>query len=209
MVPSKVKKLLLKLPLKRIGGIALLLLTLYWGLPPLLSSSAKLLIQKDPLVRADVTIALSGDPRCYRERHALKLYRQGLVRYIVVSGVPTNFGVHTGESAKKFLLSRGIPEKDLFVLWDSWNTRREALALARLMRRKGWKSAIIVTSPFHSRRALYTFRRYAPDLSFYSSPVEEDPRGWKPEKWWTRRGDCWATVREFLAWANTLVGGLY
>lgn len=156
-----------------------------------------------------MVIALCGDPRCYREQHALKLYRQGLARYIVVSGVPTNFGVHTGEAAKKFLLSRGIPEKDIVMLRDSWNTRREALDLARLMRQKGWKNAIIVTSPFHSRRAVYTFRRYAPDLTFYSSPVEEDPRGWRPERWWTRRGDAWTTVREFLAWANTLVGGLH
>jgi uncharacterized SAM-binding protein YcdF (DUF218 family) len=203
-----VKKFLWKPSFKRIGGIVLLFFILYGGLPPLLSFSAKRLIQKDPLVKADVVVALCGDPRCYRERHALKLYRQGLARYIIVSGIPTSFGVHTGESAKKFLLSQGVPEKDIMILWNSWNTRREALDLAQLMRRKGWKSAIIVTSPFHSRRAIYTFRRYAPGFSFSSSPVEEDPRGWKPERWWTRRGDCWITVREFLAWANTLVGGL-
>jgi uncharacterized SAM-binding protein YcdF (DUF218 family) len=33
------------------------------------------------------------------------------------------------------------------------NTRDEALSLARICRERGWKRVIVVTSPYHSRRA--------------------------------------------------------
>jgi uncharacterized SAM-binding protein YcdF (DUF218 family) len=34
----------------------------------------------------------------------------------------------------------------------------------------GAKRVIIVTSWYHSRRALHTFQHYAPDIQFYSRP---------------------------------------
>jgi len=29
---------------------------------------------------------------------------------------------------------------------------------------------------------------------------------WEPHAWWSRRGDVYLTVREFVSWANTLAG---
>src|SRR5581483_7791301 len=86
--------------------------------------------------------------------------------------------------------------------------RVEYHLLAQLMRERGLKSAIVVTDPFHSRRALHTIERAASDLTFYSSPVPPGPTVWRPERWWARRGDMYLTVREGIAWANTLLGGL-
>jgi len=176
--------------------------------PAALNRAARWLIRVDPLRPADVIMALGGDPRCGREREAAELYRRGLAPRIIVSGVPYAWGLNTGESARQYLLSLGIPEKDILVFRESWNTRIEARELIRLMRENGWKSALIVTSPFHSRRALFTVERRAPDLAFLSAPVAARPPEWQPERWWARRGDMGTTVREYLSWANTLIGGL-
>lgn len=184
------------------------LIALYFLLPPALTASARWLVRADAPTQADVIIALGGDVRSLREREAAALYVRGLARKLVVSGQSYTWGVHTGEVAKQYLMSLGIPESDIYVLRESWNTRQEATGLAGLMREQDWKSAIIVTSPYHSRRALYTFNRYVPGYTFYSVPVPAQSPEWRPERWWARRGDAELTVREFLAWGNTVVGGL-
>jgi uncharacterized SAM-binding protein YcdF (DUF218 family) len=183
------------------------LIMFYFLAPAVLTASACWLVRTDPLTQADVVIALGGDARALREREAAALYRRGLARKVVVSGVPYVWGMHTSDTRKQYVVSLGVPEHDVLALRDVWNTRQEAIALAHLMHQHRWKSAIIVTAPFHSRRALYTFQRFASDLAFYSAPVPARPPEWQPERWWTRRGDAGHTVREFLAWGNTLVRG--
>jgi uncharacterized SAM-binding protein YcdF (DUF218 family) len=165
-------------------------------------------VRVDTISKADLAIALGGDPRCWREKQAAALYRQGIVPRIVVSGIPYGENVNSGEAAKRYLIGLGVPENDVFVLREEWNTRIEARDLSALMHQRGWKSAIVVTAPYHSRRALYTMRREATDLEFRSAPVFGPSPGWQPEMWWTRRGDTWVTIREMLSWANSLVGGL-
>jgi uncharacterized SAM-binding protein YcdF (DUF218 family) len=101
----------------------------------------------------------------------------------------------------------GVAEADILMIRDTLNTRTEAKVLEKLMREQRWSSAIIVTSAFHSRRALFTVERAARDLTFYSSPVAPVAPEWQPDRWWSRRGDVFITAREFVSWANTLVNG--
>jgi len=188
--------------------VALLLTFAVWVTPLALTRAARSLVRADAISKADVAIALGGDPRCWRERSAADLYRRGLVPRIVVSGVPRGQGGNSGEAAKRYLVGLGIPEQDISVMKEEWNTRIEARDLSALMHERGWKSSIVVTSPFHSRRALYTMQRAAPDLEFRSAPAFGPPPEWQAEMWWARRGDAWVTIRELLSWVNTIVGGL-
>lgn len=183
------------------------LFALYFLLPSLLNSLAYSLVRRDPLQPADVIIALSGDARCGREKYAADLYRQGLARKIIVGGLPIGWGVHTGDAAKRFLIQQGIPETDVIVLKDPWNTRVEADLLLRQMRQNGWRSVLVVTEQFHSRRGTYTIQRAARDLQVISAPLPPEQSRWQADRWWTRRSEVGQTVRELLAWGNTLAGG--
>lgn len=190
------------------GSVAAVACAIYFLVPAVLNWSARALIRTDDLKPADVIIALGGDARCLREKMAAELYHKNLGNRLIVSGVPYAFGLNTGEAAKRYVVSLGVPEDKVIVFRESWNTRQEALRMNALMRENSWRSAIIVTSPFHSRRAHYTFERYAPGFVFLSSPLPAVRPEWQPDRWWTRRGDMGFTVREFLSWGNTLVGGL-
>ncbi len=183
------------------------LLVCYLGLPVVFTKAGSLLIRNDVIKRAHVVVALGGDKRCGREKRAAELYRQGLAKKIIVSGVQYGWGVHTGEAAKRYVVSLGVPEQDVLIIRDVTNTRAESQALMKLMYDQGWKTAIIVTSPFHSRRALFTVEKTAPGLTFYSSPVSAQAPEWSPDGWWKRRGDSYITIRELLSWANTLFNG--
>ena len=186
---------------------AIALLALYFLLPFLLNSLAHSLVRRDALQPADVVIALSGDARCGREKYAADLYRQKLARKIIVGGLPVGWGVHTGDAAKRYLVQQGIPAADVIVLKDPWNTRVEADLLMQQMRLNNWHSVLVVTEQFHSRRGAYTIQRVAPDLQVISAPLPPEQSRWQAERWWTRRNEMGQTVRELLAWGNTLAGG--
>lgn len=185
-----------------------LAVTIYYLIPVLSNKAARQLIRQDRLENADVIIALGGDKRCHREKHAAELYKRGLASHIIVSGVQYGYGVHTGEAAKRYVVSQGVPESAVTIIRDTWNTRTEAIRLRDIMKKNGWRRGIVVTAAFHTRRALHTVEEAAPDLEFISSPVPAWEGEWRPDRWWSRRGDMWVTVREFLSWGNTLVGGL-
>jgi uncharacterized SAM-binding protein YcdF (DUF218 family) len=101
----------------------------------------------------------------------------------------------------------GVPAQNIAMISDTLNTRAEAKALDDLMRERGWRSAIIVTSAFHSRRAMYTVEKAARGRRFFSSPVPTGAPEWAPDRWWSRREDVYVTMREFSSWANTLANG--
>lgn len=182
-----------------------ILLAAYFLIPAGLNWLALSLIRNDQVEEADLIVAMGGDLRCARERRAAELYNQGLGSKIVVNGLQYSWGVHTAEAGRRFVVKLGIPERDVLMTCDTYNTRTEAQELIKLMRKNGFRSAIIVTSSSHSRRALYTIERAAPDFKFYSSPVPARPPEWQPQNWWTRRGDVYITIREFLSWINTLL----
>jgi len=188
-----------------IGSVCLL--AVYFLTPVLLNKVAEGLIREDSLVKADAIVALAGDNRCNREKRAAELWRQGWGDYVVVSGMSYAWGFHTGEAARRYVMSLGVPGEKIFMINETLNTRAEARALDDLMRERGWNSAIVVTSAFHSRRATYTIERAALGRSFYSSPVPVGSPEWTPRAWWSRREDVYVTVREFTSWANTLIGG--
>lgn len=184
-----------------------LLLAAYFLTPVLLNEAAEGLIREDELVKADVIVALGGDPRCNRERRAAELYHQGWANNVVVSGIEYAWGFHTGEAARRYVVSLGVPESNVSMISDTLNTRAEAGILQKLMQERGWSSAIIVTSAFHSRRAMYTIEKAAPGLAFRSAPVPANAPEWEPHRWWSRRDDVFVTAREFISWANTLANG--
>ena len=187
--------------------VSVCLSAVYFLTPVLLNEAAKGLIREDSLVKADAIVALAGDYRSNREKRAAELWLQGWGEYVVVSGMSYAWGFHTGEAARKYVMSLGVPGEKIFMISENLNTRAEARALDDLMRERGWNSAIVVTAAFHSRRATYTIERAAPGRSFYSSPVPAGSPEWTPRAWWSRREDVYMTVREFTSWANTLMGG--
>jgi uncharacterized SAM-binding protein YcdF (DUF218 family) len=179
----------------------------YFLTPMFLNKMAEGLIREDRLAKADAIVALAGDNRCNREKRAAELWRQGWADNVVVSGMSYAWGFHTGEAARRYVMSLGVPEEKISMISEALNTRAEARALDDLMRERGWNSAIVVTSAFHSRRATYTIEKAAPGRSFYSAPVPTGSPEWTPRAWWSRRDDVYVTVREFTSWVNTLVGG--
>src|SRR5215472_12076669 len=114
-------------------------------------------------VRADAIVLLGGGAG-ERPARAAELFHLGVAPKILVSGAGDSDG------NRLLLMHRGVPSSAISLEPNSRTTKENALLSIPLLRANGAKRVILVTTWYHSRRALKCFRHYAPDLTFYSCP---------------------------------------
>jgi uncharacterized SAM-binding protein YcdF (DUF218 family) len=127
-------------------------------------------------VQADVIVVLGGAPE--RAERAEELFRSGAASKILLTGA--------GDVAdnKRLLVSKGVPEAAIYLEPNSKSTRQNVQFSLPLLRSVGARRVILVTSWYHSRRALTSFRHYASDMRFYSRPSYHEFRACP----WSRGG---------------------
>lgn len=144
-------------------------LLLFGALPVVVVCLAAFLFPRQVLViddgrtQADAIVLLGGGSG-ERPTRAAELFRSGIAPRIVVSGA--------GDAAgnRLLLINRGVPASAIQLETDSKTTRENAQFSIPLLRAAGAKRVVLVTSWYHSRRALKCFRHYGPDITFYSCP---------------------------------------
>ena len=189
---------------KLIGLLCFVLVigALYLVRRPLLSFAGESWVVEDSLQKSDAIIELSID-NFYADRatRAAEIYRQGLGSVVVASGKRLRPYAGAAELMEHDLIERGVPkEKILKYAHDAENTREEAEALAKLAGEKKWKSVIIVTSNYHTRRARYIFRRVFPGNVSVSVAGARDG-DFDPERWYEKRKSVKELVREVAGMA--------
>ena len=121
------------------------------------------LVVDDGARKADFIVLLGGGAG-ERPNRAAELFRSGTAPKILVSGAGDTGG------NRLLLMNRGVPRSAITLEPNSINTKENAQFSISLLRAAGAKRVVIVTSWYHSRRALKCFRHYAPDIQFYSCP---------------------------------------
>jgi uncharacterized SAM-binding protein YcdF (DUF218 family) len=114
-------------------------------------------------VKADVIVVLGGGLHERPER-AAELFHQHAAPRIIISGAGD-------DEINRFILSqRAVPAVAIEEESNSMTTCENAEFTIKMLRAEKVRSAILVTSWYHSRRALKTFEHFAPELRFYSRP---------------------------------------
>jgi len=139
---------------------ALGVLWLLVAFTPLAGWLAHGLVRRDPPAPADAvfvtasTIHPTGEltsNAMSRLLHGLELVAEHQAPALVLSDLKRPYASYAG-AAKPLLDHFGIVT-ELLIAGPNGNTRDEALSLARICRERGWQRVIVVTSPYHSRRA--------------------------------------------------------
>ncbi len=135
----------------------------------------------DALRKADAIVVLAGGVgesgkagQGYEERvnRAVELYKSGYAdKLIFSSGYVYVF--QEPEVMKALAVSLGIPPEAILLETKAVNTRQNALYTAKILKENGWKRILLVSSPYHMRRALLSFAKTAPELEVVAAPVEE------------------------------------
>ena len=113
---------------------------------------AKLLYFSDPPEKVDVIIALGSKPE--RAGYAAYLYGLGFSDTIIITG----WGTSVDRMAER-AVREGVEKQDLILEKESISTYQNALYSKKIVLKKGYKSAIIVSSPYHMRRSKMVFDR--------------------------------------------------
>ncbi len=114
-------------------------------------------------ISAEVIIILGGGSH-ERPLRAAELFKQRAAPRIIITGEGDD------EINREILISNGVPASTIQIENKSTTTQENAKFTIRLLRAEKIRSAILVTSWYHSRRALKTFEHYAPEINFYSRP---------------------------------------
>ena len=129
---------------------------------------------------ADAIVVLGGGVQSNRELSeqsmrrtimGIRLFRRGLAPVLVFSGGTA--GQTAAEADVMAALARelGIPAQRILVETVSFNTRSEAVEVARLIGPEGKRQILLVTDPFHMGRAQAVFER----AGFVVRPAPSDP----------------------------------
>lgn len=149
--------------------------------------AGRFLVIADPLQPADAAVPLGGGG-VGRVAQAAALLKDGYATWLVATDadldLPGIRGSYSelvrqeaewqGVAAERILVAPGLVE----------TTYEEALAVRALAKEQGWSSLLIVTDPYHTRRAYLTFSDVfrGTGISVAIRPVEEAE--YDPDAWW-------------------------
>jgi uncharacterized SAM-binding protein YcdF (DUF218 family) len=175
---------------------SILVIVIFLSAPLWLTKLGGFLILNKTPQKADVIIVLSGDDEGERLRYAYYLFQKGYAPKILIAG-STSLWEETGiDLMEKYLIQLGVPIKDIFSEKQSESTVENALHARRLLEEMGFRSAIVVTSPTHTRRASIIFNKTF--TSKMTALVSSDPKTFQPEGWWRDPRRRRAVLREYF-----------
>lgn len=171
----------------------------YFARHPIMRFVAQSWVIDEPVAHADAIMVLSDD-NFYADRatRAAELSRQQVAPVVVASGRRLRPHAGFGELIEHDLIERGVPkEKVLRFDHDAGDTIGEAEALEKLAEERHWRSVIVVTSNYHTRRVRYIFGKIFPSQVAVSVASARDA-DFDPERWWEKRKSTNLFVHEFL-----------
>lgn len=120
-----------------------------------------LLIENSKPVKSDYIVVISGGDTVGRTKKGIELYKQAYAPKLLLSGdaadpqSPSNAKV-----MQRYAIANGVPEEDIIIEENSKDTQQNATeSILKLIKVGPEQQIILVTSPYHSRRARVEFER--------------------------------------------------
>ena len=159
--------------------------------------------------RSDAIVVISGDEQMARFAEGVNLYKQGFGRYLVFSGAAFDNGTSNADVMHDLAVQRGVPRSAILEEPLGEDTWGNAVYTRQVLEEHGLQSAILVTSPYHLRRAEVTFdAAYAGSgiqLMVHAAPDSE----WRKQSWWQQPETRRLTFTELQKLAYIVATGQY
>jgi uncharacterized SAM-binding protein YcdF (DUF218 family)/glycosyltransferase involved in cell wall biosynthesis len=107
-----------------------------------------------------------------RVRRAVELYREGHARRLVFSSGYA-FAFAEAEVMRELATNLGVPDDAIVLETRAASTLDNVVFTSRILEGEGRRSALLVTSPYHSRRAVLTWRAQAPAIRVTPVPASQ------------------------------------
>ena len=159
---------------------------LFGAREPILLAVGDFLVIQDTLQPADVIHVISGPDN--RTDYAIQLYKLGYGKRIFFTGgwCPTIQGNHA-DRGKALAIEQGVPAESIAADGtDVTSTYSEAVRLEEFISRSATavRSVIVVSDPYHMRRARWTYKKVLGDeIRVEMAPVPFDATLYQ-RRWW-------------------------
>lgn len=184
--------------------VCLLLLGGYLFRAPLLTGLAGAWVVNDPVTKADAIVVLGGGLE-YRPSAAARLFHDGVAPQILYTDVRPKPAEEMGitprqeELTRRILLSDNVPATDMTLIGTNVaSTYDESCALRAWIEKSGAKSIVIVTEPFHTRRARWIFSKELRGTKTEIHLVPVNPYEYTATNWWTHEEGLVAFQNEVI-----------
>lgn len=216
---------------RRLSGLFLQLIGLVTvlgiiGILIVLPLLPRLLQVEDPVTKADMIVPLAGE--WHRLIKAAELYKAGVAPKVVLSNsrirppsridkIREDMGLPRTpprEFRHRLMIHLGVPADAMADFGNGHiSTSEEAEAFRAFIKKNATSEqatqplrVILVTSPYHTRRARLTFRDAMPDIRF---SVTAPPERRLEPQWWKDRDSAVLSVLESFKFMHYLLGGRF
>lgn len=158
--------------------------------------------------KADAIVVVSGGQTTSRAAKGIELFREGYAPNIIFSGAAIDDGPSNAYAMRQQALDAGISKDNIFIDEISQNTYENAVNSKKILDSQKAKKIILVTSPYHQRRANQTFRSVlGPDYEVIGVSAFDDR--WSKSQWWRRGFPLFITFSELWKLAYVNITGSY
>lgn len=164
------------------------------------------LIVADEPVPSDVVVALGGQSG-YRVMKAADLMEAGYARKVALTGPDPAFPDLEEPSYVRWLslLERvGIPRDSVALLVPSASTFSDAERIREYVDAHATKRILVVTDPYHTRRARWILRRVLGTSGVEIRMIPSDVPHTDPDRWWQDENQFLWVYTEYLKFAYYL-----
>jgi uncharacterized SAM-binding protein YcdF (DUF218 family)/glycosyltransferase involved in cell wall biosynthesis len=105
-----------------------------------------------------------------RLKQAVDLYKAGYAQYLVLSSGYV-YSFHEAEAMRALAVDQGIPAGSIVLEVRATNTYQNVRFVDEILRDHKWRRILLVSSPYHMRRALMVWSKQAPDVQVVPTPV--------------------------------------
>ncbi|MDB5178686.1 MAG: exported protein of unknown function [Patescibacteria group bacterium] len=162
---------------------------------------------QDQLAKTDAIVAISGGETDARTAEAVRLYKDGWAPKLIFSGAALDPNGPSNAQAMATAAERaGVPFQDIELDEVAANTRQNATGVAGIVQHHGYRSLILVTSPYHQRRAEITFHRVLGSTFPLINHSSYDHQ-WRRSHWWATPYSQSVTLSEIQKIAFELASG--
>ena len=197
--------------IKLLGIVAILLAVLVAAIGTYLSPDdlAKCQASPDTTVqcqKADAIVAVSGGNTSVRAAEAIKLFKAGWGERLIFSGAAQDTsGPSNALVMKNQAIAAGVPSDKIIIDEFSRTTHQNAEETDQLIQNYHISRLIVVTSPYHQRRAGLEFKQiFGPNVQVINHPASNDP-DW-PGYWWLTPRGWWLAGGELVKITVTHAG---
>lgn len=160
------------------AAIAAIIFLLVLFHAPLLNALARTLVLEDPLRKADAIVVLTGDRNGDRVAESIRLQKNGFGAYIVFWGGQLYWKYNFADLILGQLKESGITSEHIVYSTrdlEQYSSEGEALENILMLKSRGAKTFILVTSHYHTARAGKVYHRLAAEngMTVIVHPVED------------------------------------